>query len=238
MCVIPWRCRVSAVVRMMKNITRLEKNVPTPTSILPFAELSRRWRPAGCEACAGPSPFPLRPPARPARRRDTGEIVVPRMATSVPQALAVTGDRGDEGVVQESPPVGADVDRRDDVGEEHERQPLQHRGDLVVAQADRRPRDADTEEHDEEVRVQPCQHLGGVGHAGEVRADVDRVGGQQRQADDDEAPAGELLRKAPARPLPVTMPMRAHIIWTAAISGQVSHAVQSSAVPSCAPAIE
>src|ERR1700690_46747 len=34
------------------------------------------------------------------------------------------------------------------------------------------------------------------------------------------------------------MPMRAHIIWTAAISGHVSNAVQRSVVPSCAPATE
>jgi hypothetical protein len=49
---------------------------------------------------------------------------------------------------------------------------------------------------------------------------------------------GNFCRRAPARPIPVTMPMRAHIIWTAAMSGNVSHAVQRSAVPSCAPAIE
>jgi len=45
------------------------------------------------------------------------------------------------------------------------------------------------------------------------------------------------LRFAP-RPCPVTLPMRAHIICTAAIRGQVSNAVQSSLVPSCAPATE
>jgi hypothetical protein len=32
--------------------------------------------------------------------------------------------------------------------------------------------------------------------------------------------------------------MRAHIICTAAISGQVIHASHSSAMPCCAPAIE
>ena len=43
---------------------------------------------------------------------------------------------------------------------------------------------------------------------------------------------------APMSPRPLTIPMRAHIIWIKAISGQVSSAVQSSASPCCAPAIE
>ena len=49
---------------------------------------------------------------------------------------------------------------------------------------------------------------------------------------------GNRCLKFPARPCPVTLPMRAHIICTAAISGQVSSAVQRSLVPSCAPATE
>jgi hypothetical protein len=49
---------------------------------------------------------------------------------------------------------------------------------------------------------------------------------------------GKRLHNAPASPSPVTMPMRAHIICTAAISGQVSQAVHSNEVPSCAPATE
>jgi hypothetical protein len=44
--------------------------------------------------------------------------------------------------------------------------------------------------------------------------------------------------KFPTKPCPVTLPMRAHIICTAAMSGQVMSAVQSSLVPSCAPAME
>ena len=49
---------------------------------------------------------------------------------------------------------------------------------------------------------------------------------------------GNLARNAPANPTPVTMPIRAQSICTAAISGQVSHAVHNKLVPSCAPAIE
>ena len=50
--------------------------------------------------------------------------------------------------------------------------------------------------------------------------------------------AGNFWRKAVASPAPVTIPIRAHIICTAHISGKVSSAVQSSVVPDCAPAIE
>jgi len=49
---------------------------------------------------------------------------------------------------------------------------------------------------------------------------------------------GNRLLRFPARPCPVTFPIRAHIICTAAIKGHVRSAVQSSLVPSCAPATE
>src|SRR3984893_16833714 len=49
---------------------------------------------------------------------------------------------------------------------------------------------------------------------------------------------GNRRLKFPANPCPVTIPIRAHIIWTAAISGHVRSAVQRSLVPSCAPATE
>src|SRR5579863_2454114 len=49
---------------------------------------------------------------------------------------------------------------------------------------------------------------------------------------------GNRCLRFPARPRPVTLPMRAHIICTAAINGHVSSAVHSNLVPSCAPAME
>src|SRR5580700_3376209 len=49
---------------------------------------------------------------------------------------------------------------------------------------------------------------------------------------------GKRCLKFAARPCPVTLPMRAHIICTAAINGHVRRAVHSSLVPSCAPAME
>jgi hypothetical protein len=49
---------------------------------------------------------------------------------------------------------------------------------------------------------------------------------------------GNFRRRAPASPRPVTIPMRAHVICTAAIRGHVRKAVQRSDVPNRAPAIE
>jgi hypothetical protein len=42
---------------------------------------------------------------------------------------------------------------------------------------------------------------------------------------------GNFLRNAPARPMPVTMPMRAHIICTQPIKGHVIHADHRNDVP-------
>jgi hypothetical protein len=49
---------------------------------------------------------------------------------------------------------------------------------------------------------------------------------------------GKRQMRLPAKPFPVTLPTRAHIICTAAIKGHVSNAVQRSLVPSWAPATE
>ena len=49
---------------------------------------------------------------------------------------------------------------------------------------------------------------------------------------------GNFSPSARASPWPVTMPMRAHIIWIAAMSGQVMKAVHKIEVPSCAPTTE
>jgi hypothetical protein len=49
---------------------------------------------------------------------------------------------------------------------------------------------------------------------------------------------GNFARNAPASPMPVTMPIRAHIICTHPMSGQVTNADQRNAVPNCAPAAE
>ena len=49
---------------------------------------------------------------------------------------------------------------------------------------------------------------------------------------------GNFSRNAPASPVPVTMPTRAHIICTQPINGQVNHAAHRKEVPNCAPTTE
>src|SRR5262249_33027332 len=49
---------------------------------------------------------------------------------------------------------------------------------------------------------------------------------------------GNLRRRDAARPSPVTIPMRAQVIWTTAMRGQVTPMVQSRDVPRAAPALE
>jgi hypothetical protein len=49
---------------------------------------------------------------------------------------------------------------------------------------------------------------------------------------------GNLSRSASINPRPVTMPIRAHMISTAAISGHVTQPIQSRPVPRRAPASE
>src|ERR1051325_7588970 len=49
---------------------------------------------------------------------------------------------------------------------------------------------------------------------------------------------GQVRRKTPARPRPVTIPKRAHIIWTADIRGNEKRAVHNGAYPNKAPVTE
>ena len=51
----------------------------------------------------------------------------------------------------------------------------------------------DTEHDHPDVRVDPGEQLGGVGHAGEIGADVDGVRDEQRDGGNDEHRARELV---------------------------------------------
>ncbi len=99
-------------------------------------------------------------------------------------------------------------------------------------------RDADPEEKDEEV----CEFLSPVSISA-ASAIPERSEPTLIEFAPNSAKAtmisiqrGILSRNAPPSPFPVTMPMRAHMNCTQPISGQVMNAVQSSDVPSCAPA--
>ncbi len=60
-----------------------------------------------------------------------------------------------------------------DVGEQNQGEPFQNAGDLVIAKENRRYGNADAEEKDEHVRVDLRQHLGRIGHTGEIGTDID-----------------------------------------------------------------
>jgi hypothetical protein len=154
---------------MMKNIAALEKNVPKAMSM-------RRVR--SSFASASHALFFLHF----LRRLPEEEIWADRRAKNRdqrgPRAVHMRHMRH-EGIVCHDRPRGTDVERSDDVRQEYERQPLQSIGDRRVSQPDRGHRDADAEHHDPDVRAQTREQLGRVGHAGEVGADVDRVGDEQ-----------------------------------------------------------
>ena len=118
-------------------------------------------------------------------------------------------------------PIGSDDETGDDIGKESQRQPFQDVGDLVVAEMHRGQGDRDAEENDEIMRINAGQHFRGIGHAGEIGADVDGVGNEQSNAATTMRGLGISYAARRQVPAPVTMPMRAHIICTLAISGQV-----------------
>ena len=94
-----------------------------------------------------------------------------------------TGRRGQKRIMGDGAPMRADLHGRDDVGEEHEREPLEGAGNGGVAEPDRRPANQHGEPHHPEVRAGPRQKLCRVGHSGEIGSDVDGVGDEEREAD-------------------------------------------------------
>jgi hypothetical protein len=80
-----------------------------------------------------------------------------------------------------------------DIGEQAERQPLQHVHIALVAHEDLHHDRAEPEHDHVEKAGAANQELGGVPHGGEVGGDIDRVGDEQKHDDD---------RRNPSRILP------------------------------------
>ena len=78
---MPWTFSVAAVVRMMKNITRLEKNIPVNTSSL-AALNSRSVEPRRCARVILPCFRSSSTSSAACQKNKYGEIVVPRTPTS------------------------------------------------------------------------------------------------------------------------------------------------------------
>lgn len=130
------------------------------------------------------------------------------------------------------------IERGHYIHEQNEREPSQYAREQNVAKANCCPTNTDTSNHDPDMRADVRQQRHCVGHSREIGADVDRVCDEERAACDCQNSARKLFRRAVAKPVPVTIPIRAHIDCTAAMSGHVMSEVQRRAVPSCAPAIE
>ena len=235
--VIPARCSVSAVARMMKNIAALEKNVPMAMSISSRRDLVRLRADAIRDAAATLAPSPLRLPATPARKRDTARSSCRGWRRAWPSAADSRHARN-EGVVGDDGPIGSHVQRRDDVGDEREREPLEagartaYRSRIVAAAM---PTPSTT--------TQTCEFTPVSSSAASAMPDRSAptlivFATNSATAAMNSTGRGNLFRSAPAMPWPVTMPIRAHIVCTAIISGQVKSAVHRSAVPYCAPATE
>jgi hypothetical protein len=82
------------------------------------------------------------------------------------------------------------------------------------------------------------QGLLGSGHPSKIWLDVDAVRNKEETIRGPKNPFREKTSTVPARLRPVTIPNRAHISWTDAISGRENGAVQSGAYPNDAPATE
>jgi hypothetical protein len=78
---------------MMKNITMLEKKAPTPTSIFRLS-ISSRVAPCRLRSIRRPMAFSSSTSCEDCQKKRYGEIVVPRMATSVPQPWLSLGIEG------------------------------------------------------------------------------------------------------------------------------------------------
>lgn len=144
----------------------------------------------------------------------------------------------DKGGAQDCDPVGSQDDGANYVSQERNREPFQDIHDFMIAEVYRGHGSADPKENDEIMRVDGGDHLGDIRHGREVRADGSvfaKSRALERRTTND---FGYLSRNVPANPFPVTSPIRAHIICTAAINGQVMSEVHKRAMPSWAPAME
>ncbi len=80
--VVPWAWSVAAVVRMMKYMTRFEKNMPTSTSAR-ATRISSSVAPARSSGVSRPCARSSSTSCAACQKKRYGEIVVPRRPTSV-----------------------------------------------------------------------------------------------------------------------------------------------------------
>ena len=154
---MPWRLRVDAVVRMIKNITMLEKNAPTPTSMFLNSSSS------------------LVAPFRNAKCSLAGQLFLFDLLTGLPEEqvgadsgtedsdqrcpfVSRTRDRWNQRVVKDLPPVGSHQKSRNGICEEYENDPFETYCNLSILEPDRCPRNKKRERHYEPARVHTAKH--------------------------------------------------------------------------------
>ncbi len=129
-------------------------------------------------------------------------MVVPKMATSGGPGLPAGRHLRHEGRARDRAPVGAEVNGAGHVDEQDERQPLERARQLRVAKSDGGDRYPDTKEDHEYVRIDSGDHVGGVGHSGQIGADVDGVRHQQGDTSHHQDRSRDLLAQRRRQPLP------------------------------------
>src|ERR1700691_5303138 len=146
MCVMPWRLRVIAVVRMIKNMTIFEKNAPTPTSKFRSSS-SLSVAPLRLASVLCPAAFSSSTSSLACQKNRYGLIVVPRIATSIDHSSLVCGIDGMKVARATPAPVRSHHKRGNRIGEEHQHHPLDQVRYLVIVESDRRPGNQERETH-------------------------------------------------------------------------------------------
>ena len=88
----------------------------------------------------------------------------------------------DDGRGEHGAPVGSGQERGQDVGEENQGEPLEDTRDLTVGRPEQQRHDEPGVERRPDESLHAGHHLADLGHAAEVRPDVDDVGDDEQGA--------------------------------------------------------
>ncbi len=148
--------------------------------------------------------------------------MVPRIATSVAHSFLVCGSEGirvsRRTWPQSAPTTNAVMGYAKSTSTSH----LSTFAIWTISEPDGCPRDEKCERQYKPVGIDAGQHGSRIRHARQVGRNIYRVGDQKGNDEDEQQPSWKSLFEISGQTLPVTLPMRAHMIWTAAIIGHVS----------------
>src|SRR5476649_2960556 len=165
---MPCACSVAPVVRIMKYIRKLEKNMPVTTS-LRARRNSARVAPWRLATVVFPSARSSSTSCAACQKNRKGEMLVPRMPTSTEIFARKPYVRCESGVPH-LPPIRAHDEGGHHVGEQHQRQPLENARDLAVRSAEQHHNNEDRENRRQPQRIDAGDQVGGIRHAAQVGA--------------------------------------------------------------------